>query len=69
MDLILNSFVRWHGGCCAAGEEITWTDMMTEVDEAVRASKPDPTGGRGVNGTISTQLEGARGREALESAV
>ncbi len=63
------SLVRWRGGCCVAGEERTWTDVVTEVDKAVRAAKPDPTGGRGVNGTISTQLEGARGREALESAV
>lgn len=49
--------------------ERTSTDAATEVDEAVRAQKRDPTGGRGVNGKISNQLEGARGRETLESAV
>lgn len=47
----------------------TRADWATDVDEAVRARKRDPTGGRGINGKISHQLEGAKGRETLESAV
>lgn len=59
---------RRQRGCCIGGAR-TWADGKTDVDEAVRAQERDPTGGRGVNGKISNQLEGARGRETLESAV
>ncbi|KAI9880915.1 MAG: hypothetical protein M1830_009983 [Pleopsidium flavum] len=53
----------WVGGGDVADEGIT------EVDEAVRAQKRDPTGGRGLHGKISNQLAGAKEREVLESAV
>ncbi|KAI9789528.1 MAG: hypothetical protein M1835_001610 [Candelina submexicana] len=43
---------------------------VDEVDAAVSAQSKDPTGGRGLNGDISNQLNGARGVEKLlESAV
>lgn len=44
-------------------------DLRIGVDEAVRAQKRDPTGGRGVNGKITNQLQDVKGKEVLESAV
>ncbi|KAL8783233.1 MAG: hypothetical protein Q9213_004797 [Squamulea squamosa] len=44
-------------------------DEYDEVDEAVRARESDPTGGRGMNGSITEKLEGKKGEKVLESAV
>ena len=41
---------------------------MLEVDEAAKANRFDPTGGRGANGDITKELEGEE-EKALESAV
>lgn len=45
--------------------------LLVDVDDAVKAQQADPTGGRGVNGSIGKTLEQSReGRkEVLESAV
>jgi len=51
---------RWVGG---RDEE------YSEVDDAVKASGQDPTGGRGFNGAITEQLEESKETEVLESAV
>lgn len=53
-----------------AGHEQIETDSCADVDDAV-AALGDPTGGRGVNGSISKQLEGGGKAEdkVLESAV
>ena len=42
-----------------------------EVDEAVARGKKDPTGGRGMNGTVAAMLDEKpiNGMEVLESAV
>ncbi|KAL8858585.1 MAG: hypothetical protein Q9178_004879 [Gyalolechia marmorata] len=45
------------------------SDEYSEVDEALRAGGDDPTGGRGVNGSITERLEGKKEEEVLESAV
>ena len=46
-----------------------WANIVTEVDEAVKAKGEDPTGGRGLNGNISNQLNSARSEDMLKSAV
>lgn len=69
------SVVDLQCGSCDEADWAVWAmggvkaDGATDVDEAVRAQKRDRTGGRGINGKISNQLEGAKGRETLESAV
>ena len=45
------------------------TDECPEVDEAVDAAGKDPTGGRGVNSSISNKLSAKESDEVLESAV
>ncbi|KAI4093830.1 MAG: hypothetical protein LQ339_007612 [Xanthoria mediterranea] len=47
---------------------ITSSDEYDEVDEAVRTHGNDPTGGRGLNGSISDKLEGTKDK-VLKSAV
>lgn len=42
---------------------------VVEVDEAARAAGGDPTGGRGVGGSISEILRAGEEKEVLESAV
>ncbi len=61
------SMLRWWSGVCSLERNVA--DIETEVDEAVRAQKRDPTGGRGVKGKISNHLEDVKGKEVLESAV
>ncbi|CAO1605950.1 hypothetical protein XANCAGTX0491_009453 [Xanthoria calcicola] len=47
---------------------ITSSDEYDEVDEAVGPHDNDPTGGRGLNGSISDELEGTKDK-VLKSAV
>ena len=60
-------------GCSKAQSEIVVEEesrlTRVDVDEAVRVQQQDPTGGRGTNGKISNQLESAKDRAVLESAV
>ncbi|KAI9784892.1 MAG: hypothetical protein M1816_000587 [Peltula sp. TS41687] len=49
-----------------------WTglsDEYTEVDEAVAAGSHDPTGGRGVDGSIAKQLDAGELDEVVRSAI
>ncbi|MCJ1299438.1 hypothetical protein MMC08_002230 [Hypocenomyce scalaris] len=51
------------------GRWVGVADEYSEVDEAVRATGGDPTGGRGWNGNITGELEGRKELEVIESAV
>ncbi|KAI9822614.1 MAG: hypothetical protein M1827_000333 [Pycnora praestabilis] len=50
-------------------EEYAGRPSIMEVDEAIRAGGGDPTGGRGMDGTITSQLETSKPEEMLGSAV
>jgi len=63
-EFVREKMGRWVG---RGGEE---EGEYAEVDDAVAAAK-DPTGGRGVNGSITRSLEeqDGKGKELIESAV
>jgi hypothetical protein len=51
----------------------SWSAMLadpaTDIDEAVRAVNRDPTGGRGMHGRITGELEETRGKDLLGGEV